>query len=376
MGRRLSGGSSLILVSYGEIAGNTTLTRSTTGTYFGADGVLRTAAINAVRTDYNPANGTLRGLLVEIQGTNKCTNYNLNPDAGLTNISASAGTLDRVNDAANLPFDGGTVGGNVFHLNNATGSPVTITVTGTTGNTNKHSIRVFARFTGTAPTLQLTGAVGAVACNNAYAETKSDNITPGTTADQWQLVVPNGTEVWFLGNQLEEGPFVTSPIETAGAAVTRAADNVTSAIVGTLPDEFSFVFEGTTAPGLGAQYFLDLNDGSNNNRISFNRGNDGSVRLTSRASSVLTMNNLGYPGTVSTLSPIKIAVSLSTTGVRMSVNGAAVEAFSGGVAVSAFTKRDIGKLFSATSQWSGWVKNLTEYPRAMSDAELIAESSL
>lgn len=340
--------------------------------------ILKTAAINGARIGYNPADDTLRGLLIEEQRTNKCTNYNLNPDAGLTNISASAGTLDRVDDSANIPFDGDTVGGNVFHLNNTTGSAVTITVTGTTANTNKHSFRVFARFTGTAPTLQLTGAVGAVACNNAYAETKSDNITPGATTNQWQLVVPNGTEVWFLGNQLEEGTFATSPIETAGAAVTRAADNVTSAIVGTLPDEFSVVFEGTTAPGVNpvAQGLFSLDDGTLSNRLNVYRNNGKSIAVESRvggagSTSVVAPN---FPDT----SPIKLALAVVGSEIKVSVNGGAVATLALAAASSTFTRRLIGNQVTVATDryWNGWIKNLTEHPRALSDAELVAESAL
>lgn len=340
--------------------------------------VLKNAAINESRNEVNPADDTLRGLLIEEQRTNKCQNFNLNPDAALTNISASAGTLDRVNDAANIPFDGGTVGGNVFHLNNTTGSPVTITVTGTTGNTNAHSIRVFARFTGTAPTLQLTGAVGAVACANGYAETRSDNITPGATTNQWQLVVPNGTEVWFLGNQLEESLFASSPIETAGAAVTRAADNVTSAIVGTLPEEWSVVFEGMTGPALVIlrRIAWNYNDGTANNSIELIRyQNQSFVEVFVGGTTVLTQLTIG--GTIPEMSPMKVALAVASPGVRVSVNGNAVQTISLSVASGTFTTRMIGRSHvSINKHWNGWIKNIVEYPRALSDAELIAESTL
>lgn len=340
--------------------------------------LLKTAAANAPRIGYNPADDTLRGLLIEEQRTNKCQNFNLNPDAALTNISASAGTLDRVDDSANIPFDGGTVGGNVFHLNNTTGSAVTITVTGTVANTNKHSFRVFARFTGTAPTLQLTGAVGAVACANGYAETRSDNITPGATTDQWQLVVPNGTEVWFLGNQLEEGAFVTSPIETAGAAVTRAADKVSSAIVGGMPAEWSVVFEGTTAPGASFQQLaFEWSNGTPNERIRVRRDvGSRNIVVFSAIAGINSINNevvsAGFPD----LSPIKIALAVGVSNARVSINGGSVQTLGGSVNGSALTTRSLGHAFANDKQWDGWIKNLTEYHRALSDAELIAESTL
>ncbi len=338
--------------------------------------MLQTAAANTARIDLNPADDTLRGLLIEEQRTNKCQNFNFNPDAGLTNISASAGTLDRVNDAANLPWDGGTVGGNVFHLNNTTGAAVTITVVGTTANTNKHSFRVFARFTGTAPTLQLTGAVGAVACNNAYAETKSNNVTPGATTNQWQLVVPNATEVWFLGNQLEEGAFVTSPIETLGAAATRAGDNVTSAIVGGLPAQWSVVFDGITAPGAGDQRMLALGDGTNSNRLALFRLPSRNINILCSVAGATTITAALFTN-FPDLSPIKLALAANGSTVKVTINGGAVQTLTGAVASSTFTTRYIGRYESGNSfQWGGWIKNLREFPYALSDAQLIAESTL
>ena len=47
-----------------------TFTRTSTGTYFDSGGVMRTAAINAPRWDYDPVSLQLRGLLLEDQRTN------------------------------------------------------------------------------------------------------------------------------------------------------------------------------------------------------------------------------------------------------------------------------------------------------------------
>ena len=47
-----------------------TFTRSTTGTYFDANGVMQTAASNTPRFDHDPVTGVAKGLLVEEQRTN------------------------------------------------------------------------------------------------------------------------------------------------------------------------------------------------------------------------------------------------------------------------------------------------------------------
>lgn len=56
-----------------------TFTRSSTATYTGPDGLLKTAAINQPRYDYDPVTGECKGLLVEEQRTNLITNSDLRP---------------------------------------------------------------------------------------------------------------------------------------------------------------------------------------------------------------------------------------------------------------------------------------------------------
>jgi hypothetical protein len=48
--------------------------------------------------------------------------------------------------------------------------------------------------------------------------------TPGDTFQRFAVIANAGSIVYFTLNQLEEGSFVTSPIVTAGASATRAAD--------------------------------------------------------------------------------------------------------------------------------------------------------
>ena len=47
-----------------------TFTRSSVGTYVGADGLIKTAAVSEARFDHNPTTGESLGLLIEEQRTN------------------------------------------------------------------------------------------------------------------------------------------------------------------------------------------------------------------------------------------------------------------------------------------------------------------
>lgn len=74
-----------------------TFTRSSTATYTGPDGVLRTAAVNEPRYDYDPVTGECRGLLVEEQRTNVAlysTGMSLYPNSGDTTTSVTPEWVD------------------------------------------------------------------------------------------------------------------------------------------------------------------------------------------------------------------------------------------------------------------------------------------
>jgi hypothetical protein len=143
-----------------------TFTRASTGTYFDSAGILRSAAVNAPRWDYDPATLALRGLLIEEARTNVLLNSATLSTQSVT-VTAQAYTLSFY----------GT--GTITRSGVSTGALVG------TGATQ----RVSVTFTPTAgsQTCTVTGIV-----SNA---------------------------------QLEAGAFATSYIPTTSAAVARAADD-------------------------------------------------------------------------------------------------------------------------------------------------------
>ena len=143
-----------------------TFTRASTGTYVGADGLIKTATTNEARFDHNPTTGESLGLLVEEARTNLLLNSATLSTQSVT-VAAAANTLS---------FYG-------------TG---TVTLTGVS----------------TAGPLVGTGA------NNRVSLT----FTPTVGV----LVVTVSGSV--TNAQLEAGAFATSYIPTTSATVTRAAD--------------------------------------------------------------------------------------------------------------------------------------------------------
>jgi hypothetical protein len=196
----------------GSLDSRITLTRASAGWAFDSSGVLTSYAINTARFDYDPVTLDAKGLLLE----EARTNLFLNSATGVTQsctVTAAAHTLS---------FYG-------------TG---TITLTGVS----------------TAGPLVGTGAANRVTLV----------FTP--TAGSLTLTVSGScTNV-----QLELGSFVTSPIVTVGATVTRAADVATVALgswfntsSGTLVTELSF----PDLFGTINSTIWQIDDGTANNRI-------------------------------------------------------------------------------------------------------------
>jgi len=67
-----------------------TFTRTTTGTYVGSDGLIKTAAIDEARFDHDPATGESLGLLIEESRTNLDTNSETLEDWDFTQASADS----------------------------------------------------------------------------------------------------------------------------------------------------------------------------------------------------------------------------------------------------------------------------------------------
>ena len=175
--------------------------------------------------------------------TNKCTNYNANPDAGLTNVTKSgdaAAVLSRVDDSAALAaagLSGICTSGYVYKLDNSAGSTdAQATFGGTAGNTNTHIMSVY-----------LKGGTGRLSCNGGDRLTITASATyrglvstsfAATAPAQFSIIADAGQVLYFILNQLEESPVATAPIVTAGASAARSADAVTfpiSSIAGGFP---------------------------------------------------------------------------------------------------------------------------------------------
>lgn len=165
-------------------------------------------------------------LLLEGPATNKCTCAKSNPQA-LTNISKSgdaAAVLSVVNDAAALAAAGlSAFGPNVYKLDNSAGTAAAYALPGASvGNTNAHSVSVYAR--GSQGSIFIDGSsLFASISSPVYKRFFVNNDTPINNTRYVMISAAAGSIVYFILPDLEEGPVYTSPIPGGTGAITRAS---------------------------------------------------------------------------------------------------------------------------------------------------------
>ena len=376
------------------------------------------SAIDTARIDYNPDDGLLRGLLIEGQRINSLLDKRDLSGGAWTAINAPTITQDQpgIDRVANKAW---TVTDDSATLSEYLTQSITVP-----DNSNMHVVSIYIKktsatqycgfrltLTGGTPVGDGAGDVFLAPSNGAKATTDTDidlhevhdagdywrligGITNNTTGNVTLqvLIVPagntdgsanqdvatTGSMIYDWGQVELNAKFASSPIPDGVGAVTRAADNVTSTITGGMPAEWSVVFDGTTAPGTEPQRMFAYGNGTANNRLIINRvENNRNMSLVSVVGGSLTINNQVFSSDFPDLSAIKVALAVVGGNVRVSINGGAVQVFAGEVASSTFTARYVGR-YEITNQWQwgGWIKNFTEYHRPLSDAELIAASTL
>ena len=208
-----------VVTCYGEVTA-ADFVRSGSATYTDAAGNLVLASADTPRIESS-------GWLLEGGATNKVTCAKSNPQA-LTNITKSgdaAAVLSVVNDATALAAAGlSEFGPNVYKLDNSAGTSYAYIGSGSTGNTNVHSVSVYVRGSGQVKA-RLTSGVGDYAdLSSKYVRTKTENQTPADNARAFSVQAAAGSIVYFTLPQLEEGPVCTSPIPGGTGAITRASE--------------------------------------------------------------------------------------------------------------------------------------------------------
>lgn len=225
--------------------------RASTATYFGSDGVLRTAPAGVPRIDYDPVTGECRGLLVEEQRTNLLTYSEQFDNAAwvktASSITAKAITApDGALTADKLIADTSTgthlirqtfnfVSGTAYTFSTYAKArelrSVRLLVTSTAFTENKAA--AFDLVTGTLQTSAGTFTHTIANVGNGWYRVSITATATATVSSVVEISLNNGTSSSFTGNgidgiyiwgaQLEEGSFPTSYIPSSETFTGRAS---------------------------------------------------------------------------------------------------------------------------------------------------------
>lgn len=389
--------------------------RSTVGTYCGADGVLASAAVNVARIGYDPVTLACRGLLIEPARTNYLLRSQEFDNASWTKTRAA------VTANADIAPDGTTTADKLVEDSTANDSHYlsqSYTKTSTT-EVQAYSASVWVKAAGrTQIRLQVQGTSGAANSAHATFDLSAGTVGAVTINGQFDngqarieawprgwyrcildfrvnndgqaavtllaLLVSSGTVtyngdgtsgVYVWGAQLEKGFYGSSYIPTTTAAAARERDVCT---LKTLSPWFQ-ESEGT----LFAEYLLDwtytsgdvssprvvqIDDGTEVDRhILYLASGSRAFTVTSASVAQATITRGSHaPAVVQ-----RQAMAWDTDDVSAVASGSAVSTDTTAVIPTGLTTFRLGASSGSTA-FLGYIRKVRFYPRNMTDAELLA----
>ena len=262
----------------------TFVSRSTSATYYDANGIIQTAGPDVARDDaYFPdADGVFRpaGLLLEGSGTNLVTNSEDFSVWSSANITVTADNIAAPDGATTADLFTTSSNGICYRKRGVTlaaGGTHCISVFAKAGTTDWIWLEATAYDTVQRAFFQLTGSgiLGALSpgstsyiqalpngwyrCSFTFSTTTdlSGDLTVGLAASDGERSVTSGTTAYFWGAQLEASPYPTSyiPTDATPGGVVRAADSSSSSTVIRKPDVASIT-------GTNFNSFYNQNEGT------------------------------------------------------------------------------------------------------------------
>jgi hypothetical protein len=181
--------------------------------------------------------------------------------------------------------------------------------------------------------------------------------------------------------QLELGAFPTSvvlPIAGTPAVATRAADNAVFPFTpyGSNPTQ-SLVVEGIfpqVAPSGALAGVAVLDDGTAANRLTLRNQSASPLFNATSVVAGVTSYSINYPGTFAIGVPFKAGLAVTQAGGTGVLNGG-VPGTAAGPTPTGLTTLRIGQNAPGSGYMNGWVRRIRYWPRALSNAELIAATT-
>lgn len=211
--------------------------------------------------------------------------------------------------------------------------------------------------------ITINNLVGATACTLTTTSFTRCSVT-ATLANPVvgiQLTVLNDVVVADF-NQMEPGSFVTSPILTTSAAVTRAADVVTVTNVPVFGSQWTYLSRFNLAAAVANTATMAISDGSNNNRsITVTTGTPTLRNLV--VSGGVTQAQMDNIGTLTANTNYVHATAISLNDFATSLNGATpVADVSGSVPSGTMSSVRVGVAVTGSPVGSNYISRVAIWP--------------
>lgn len=328
-----------------------TFTRASSGTYFNSSGVLQTAATDVARLDWLNSTSPL-GLLIEEARTNVVL---WNRD--LTNAAWTASNVTVAKTATGI--DGSA---NSASTLTATVGNGTVLQAITLASSARFQSAWVKRRTGTG-TINMTMDNGSTWTAITVTASWSRLTIPTQTLANPTVgfrIVTSGDAIDVDYVQNENGTFATSSILVTTVAVTRAAD-VCSILTSAFPFNAS---EGTIVASFdligraGTQTVIQIDDGTDNNRIFMRHSGTDMQDFVLTSSSVVAQFNFGdITANVAT----KQALAYKLNDIAGNLNGGAVQTDTS-AAIPVVTTLNLGIKSGGSESLNGHMRALAIYP--------------
>lgn len=369
-----------------------TFTRSTTKTYFGADGLMHTAAINEWPLEYDPITHEALGRSVWESRTNLLLRSQEFDNAGAWGAASSTRTPNVIaapDGTLTADLITSTGAGQVTQTATATSTSHVFSIFIKVGNAALATTQIILRNTTTATNLciaTLTWATMTVTGVGAsiypvgdgwyrVVTTASAGITVGDSLTCYAGTFSGaGLTYYVWGAQLESGLIPSPYIATTSATVTRAADAPvlnSLASLGLNAAGYTVLVDAYTsyiaAPAVQEAY-LSLNNNTGNNRVMLRRETTAQQLVLVNEGGVTQAGlSIAGPGAGTR---VKVAARIAPNNFGETVNGGAVSTDVSGT-LPTVTRGDIGNHLSGT-YCNSPIRSIRIYPQPFADAELQA----
>jgi hypothetical protein len=358
-----------------------TFTRSSGGSYVGADGLIKYAGVNEARFDHNPTTGESLGLLVEEQRTNLLLRSEEFDNASWTAEASAITANTQVAPNGTTTADTLTATSGTLYLYQ------TITCSASTAYTFSFYVKL-----GTMPASDFRFAVRDDTAGAFIAIGIVPDVTPVTT--EWRRVtymlttpvgctllriypyrftVITGGTAFLWGAQLEAGAFPTSYIPTTAATVTRNADvaSITgSAFSGWYRQDEGTVFAEGSVLTTTARWGAFNSIASFSECINFGSVTSGQAELTVRTPTTTTAVSIIAGSALTAGAVARDAFRYAVNDFAVTRNGAAPATSTSGNLPNARNTLYIGSSANTFTYHNGHIRRLTYWPVRLPNAQL------